>query len=250
MKLDQFVSKYNGKKVDFDGAYGNQCFDLYRQYCKEVLDVPQSPPTGTKGAVTIKDNYLTEHFTKIENTLDGVPKKGDIIIWDTRYGSYGHVAIVVTADVNYFTAFSQNDPSGVACIVKSYKNYFGVNCWLRPKKEIMVGELMQIEKADFEKLMREAKEKEEKISLAETTIIDMQNDIELLEINKASLEDTLESTELEKAKLAEQLKECLSGASNPMVNIKEETTISGKIGVLNGWTIDSKGVVVANYRIK
>ena len=43
MTLTQFIKKYLGTKVDFDGKYGAQCVDLYRQYCAEVLGVPQSP---------------------------------------------------------------------------------------------------------------------------------------------------------------------------------------------------------------
>lgn len=28
MTLEEFVKKYNGKKVDYDNAYGAQCVDL------------------------------------------------------------------------------------------------------------------------------------------------------------------------------------------------------------------------------
>ncbi|WP_252722587.1 hypothetical protein [Treponema phagedenis] len=38
MSLDEFVKKYLGKKVDYDGHYGAQCVDLFRQYCKDVLN--------------------------------------------------------------------------------------------------------------------------------------------------------------------------------------------------------------------
>lgn len=54
MTLTQFIKTYLGKKVDFDGMYGNQCVDLYRQYCKDVLNVPQSP--SVPGAKDIIDN--------------------------------------------------------------------------------------------------------------------------------------------------------------------------------------------------
>jgi hypothetical protein len=30
MLLEDFVKKYNKKKVDFDGVYGAQCVDLFR----------------------------------------------------------------------------------------------------------------------------------------------------------------------------------------------------------------------------
>lgn len=133
MNLQSFIDKWNGKGADFDGSYGNQCFDLYRFYCKEVLNIPQSPPTGTKGAVTIADNYLSEYLDKFLNTPEGYPQSGDIMIWGKDYGPYGHVAIVTEANVKNFVCFSQNDPEGTLCGIKKYNSYKGVICWLRIK---------------------------------------------------------------------------------------------------------------------
>lgn len=42
MNLIAFVNTYCRKKVDFDGAYGAQCVDLFRQYCKDVLGLPHT----------------------------------------------------------------------------------------------------------------------------------------------------------------------------------------------------------------
>ena len=50
MTLDEFVKKYNGKKVDYDGRYGCQCVDLFRQYCEDVLNIPHTG--GVIGAIT------------------------------------------------------------------------------------------------------------------------------------------------------------------------------------------------------
>ena len=130
ISLDQFIAKYNGKAVDFDGAYGAQCVDLYRYYLKEVLGIAQTPPIP--GAKDIWDNYGSD-LIRIENTPDGVPPKGAIMIWGAKYGTYGHVAIVTDANVNNFTAFSQNDPIGSKCFVKYYSSYKGVLGWLVTK---------------------------------------------------------------------------------------------------------------------
>ena len=55
--LDNFVKKYEGKKVDFDGAFGAQCVDLARQYWKEGLGIPEhTGPCSTTGGA--KDLYL------------------------------------------------------------------------------------------------------------------------------------------------------------------------------------------------
>ena len=130
MNLDQFITKYNNKIVDFDGAYGGQCVDLYRQYVKEVLNVPQSPPVA--GAKDIWNTYLPAHFDRFNNTPLGVPQKGDIIIWGSKYGPYGHVGVYVSGNVLNFTSFDQNDPVGSRCHLQKH-NYNGVLGWLRAK---------------------------------------------------------------------------------------------------------------------
>lgn len=135
MALDSFIKKYNGKGIDYDGSYGNQCVDLFRQYVKEVLD--QAQPKGVVGAKDFWTNYetdpaLRDNFKKIPNTPTGVPKKGDVIIWGAKYGKFGHIAVVTHADVNTFTAFSQNDPVGTLCQKRKYANYKGVLGWFEP----------------------------------------------------------------------------------------------------------------------
>ena len=136
MTLSEFIKKYNGRGVDFDSAFGYQCVDLYRAYCKEVLNVPQSPALGSGGAVLIATNYLKQHFTRIANTPDGTPQSGDVIIWGTSYGPYGHVAVFTDGNASTFTCFSQNDPFGALCGLRTYKSYRGILGWLRPKSII------------------------------------------------------------------------------------------------------------------
>lgn len=78
-RLEKFFSTYQGKAVDFDGHYGDQCVDLFRLYVKEVLKQPQ--PKGVAGAKDFWTNYetdtnLNQYFHKIPNTPDGVSKAG------------------------------------------------------------------------------------------------------------------------------------------------------------------------------
>lgn len=136
MTFTQFINKYNNKGVDFDGSYGNQCVDLFRQYVKDVLGYPQ--PKGVVGAKDFWTNYetdkpLKDNFIKIPNTPDGVPQEGDVMVWGARYGKYGHIAMVTHADVNTFTCFSQNDPIGTLSQKRKYSSYKGVLGWFRPK---------------------------------------------------------------------------------------------------------------------
>jgi len=134
MTIEEFVEKYNGKGIDFDGYYGDQCMDLYRQYLKEVLEVPQTPPVV--GAKDIWYQPTPENFERVENTPNAVPSLGDIIIWGTVLGTFGHVAIFLEGNVNRFKSFDQNFPIGSKCHIQEH-NYRGVLGWLKPVNDII-----------------------------------------------------------------------------------------------------------------
>lgn len=127
----EFITKWEGKLCDWDGRYGGQCVDLYRQYCNDVLGLPQSP--AVVGAKNIWDTYLKDKFDRFDNSPTAVPKNGDIIIWNN--GTYGHVAIFIEGDVNRFTSFDENFPDGALC-AKVIHSYLGVLGWLRAKPTV------------------------------------------------------------------------------------------------------------------
>lgn len=132
MTVEQFFEKYNGKGIDFDGAFGNQCVDLYRQYVKEVIQALQSAPVV--GAKDIWVTYDKKAFKAIKNTPKGIPQLGDIVIWQAFSGNkYGHVAIFSKGTAKTFTSFDQNYPVGSLCHFQKhyYNNVIG---WLHPKK--------------------------------------------------------------------------------------------------------------------
>jgi archaellum component FlaC len=137
MTLNEFVTKYLGKKLDFDGAYGGQCVDLFRFYVRDVLGLPQ--PKGVVGAREFYTNFendpiLKANFTRIANTPDGVPEHGDAIIWDKWTGNnFGHVAVFLNGDANKFTSLDQNFPT-LDKVTKTEHNYTSpkVLGWLRP----------------------------------------------------------------------------------------------------------------------
>ena len=133
MTIKEFFQKYNGIGVDFDGYYGFQCVDLYRQYVKEVLNFEQSPSLGNDGAYKIWDNYRKSDFDSIGNTPQAVPQLGDIIIWSKSARlPYGHISVFNYGDVNSFVSFDQNFPTGSTCHFQNH-NYEGILGWLRPK---------------------------------------------------------------------------------------------------------------------
>lgn len=148
MTYIEFRDKYLGKAIDFDKAYGAQCFDVYRQYCQE-LGFKQSPPSA--GAKDIWNNYLPECFTKVANTPEGTPPQGAVIIWGVTVGPYGHVAICDHSDTSSFVSIDQNWPvdNGTGVVHYVTHNYKGVLGWLIPN--LPVEENMN----DQEKIMLE-----------------------------------------------------------------------------------------------
>lgn len=139
MTLDQFIIKWTGKGIDFDGAYGDQCMDLMHQYIVEVLGQADG---RILAAPTAKEVWLTTPFGKnlfdaFPNTPTGVPQKGDIALFGTEVGPSGHVAIVIAADVNTLTTFDQNWNAHAYCekIVHNYGGASGVLGWLRFKAQ-------------------------------------------------------------------------------------------------------------------
>ena len=113
MTLEEFVKKYNGKKVDFDNAYGAQCVDLFRQYAKECLGIKEhTGPCATSGGA--KDLFLDYDKMPVEKKYFTRSKSkayqpGDVLIWDrTEKNQYGHVAIFLAYLGNSVLVFQQN----------------------------------------------------------------------------------------------------------------------------------------------
>lgn len=96
MDIFEFIETYLGKKVDYDGCYGAQCVDLFRQYCSDVLKVPRTE--SVIGAKDIAEHYEELPITKKHFEMLNVKeaKLGDIAIWgSTASNQYGHIAIVL-----------------------------------------------------------------------------------------------------------------------------------------------------------
>jgi hypothetical protein len=144
ISFQQFRDTYNGKGVDTDGAYGNQCMDLMHKYIVDVLGLSLSV-LAAPSAYQAYQNGDT-NFTKIANTPTGVPQNGDIVFWNTTVGSAGHVAVFVDGDVNSFNSFDQNWPVGSLCHVQNHPNYNGVAGWLRFKAPVAVDTLDSLRK--------------------------------------------------------------------------------------------------------
>lgn len=142
MNFDEFVTKYKGKRIEFDNVSYYQCVDLVKFYARDVLGLKFGAFGNAKDYFY---NYrltptLYDNFTKIANTATFVPIKGDIVIW--KNGKYGHIAVATgEGNTSWFKSFDQNYGIDKRCrIVKhNYKGFLGV---LRPNNQnAIVGNL-------------------------------------------------------------------------------------------------------------
>ena len=139
MTFEQFITKYNGRYIDFDGAYGFQCVDEIRQYIKEVLGWGPYIALPTRG--NAKDIFIkfpdggNKYFQKIKNGPNNMPQKGDLVFWTWypfKIGWAGHTAIASVSWLMGLNTFDQNFPTDSFCrfTLHDYKGCLG---WLRPR---------------------------------------------------------------------------------------------------------------------
>jgi hypothetical protein len=151
LKLKDFIEKYTGKPVDFDGMYGCQCVDLVRQYFQDVWGCPRNrQPEGVDGAI--------EFFSKadrrpLQSALCGTvgyngsykPEPGDVLVFKpSEKNKYGHIGVCIAAEGEYMAVFEQHGleneqnlkdgkPQRGAYI--GLWDYTRLAGWLTPKKQ-------------------------------------------------------------------------------------------------------------------
>lgn len=141
--VDAFFARWSGRSVDRDGKYGAQCVDFAAQYTSEISGVGFLPTLVTGGARDIYEQFsLGAYFDRIPNTLDFIPKKGDVGVFTKPYGKLvdavgntyymGHICVCTgDGNTNWFDSYDQNwDAQVVKRIRHDYRYFLGV---LRPK---------------------------------------------------------------------------------------------------------------------
>lgn len=111
-KVDAFKARFDRRYVDYDGAYGAQCVDLFNYYNRDVVGAPFVPASY---AYQLYDNAPSSRYAKIGATSS--VRKGDVAVWSSSFGGYGHVAVVLGASGSGLTVFGQNWPLGAPCQV-------------------------------------------------------------------------------------------------------------------------------------
>lgn len=177
MTLNEFIAKWTGKTVDFDGVYPSQCMDLAHQYVLDVLGITDRTVIAAPSAYQVYSNFKWEqYFDRIANTPFNVPQSGDLIVWGQGLGTHGHIAIFVSGNVYKFTSFDSNFPLG-SLPRKVEHDYSAVLGWLHPKAQSVnsteyqsiVKELNTL-KTQLAGLQATAEENKRKVSVLETKI--------------------------------------------------------------------------------
>lgn len=129
MNYNEFINKYVGKSIDYDGVSGVQCVDLIKLYLDKVYNIKAGSLGNAKDYFINFDKLpIKNSFEKIVNTANFVPDQGDICVWGSIISKYGHVAIATgEGDTKYFYSYDLNWGSkNVKKVLHSYKGFLGV----------------------------------------------------------------------------------------------------------------------------
>lgn len=130
MNYNEFIKKYLGKSIDYDGVSGVQCVDLIKLYLDKVYNIKAGSWGNAKDYFINFDKLpIKNSFEKIVNTANFVPAQGDICVWGTGLGNkYGHLAIATGKGntKNFYSYDSNWGSKEVKLVEHSYKGFLGV----------------------------------------------------------------------------------------------------------------------------
>ena len=119
---------------------GVQCVDLIKMYLDKVFKIKPSSWGNAKDYYENFNNLpIKNYFTRIKNTTDLIPQKGDICVWGTRLGNkYGHISIATgEGTTKQFYSYDLNwGGKTVRRVLHNYAGFLGV---LRPKDQTKIG---------------------------------------------------------------------------------------------------------------
>lgn len=150
----EWIRTAPGVGMNPDNAYGYQCVDLADQYAQDIFGVPWPESMGgVNGARELLDVSPDKFWIRTDNDPNNpnlIPKTGDLVIFNgTGFGPnsinpYGHVAVVVDADVNGMDVIQQDGFTNTRPAHNARLPYVGVGTgpvagWLTPREEKIVG---------------------------------------------------------------------------------------------------------------
>jgi hypothetical protein len=109
---------------------------------------------GAKDMLRAGSTFYDQDVNRIQNTPNGIPPKGAIVVFDgSIWNKWGHTGVVVDADINRITILEQNGGLGKGfgfstdavryCKYKYTWNSFGVGKvlgWIVPKNGHLTNE--------------------------------------------------------------------------------------------------------------
>ena len=140
MNYQEFINEYNGKSFDYDGVSGVQCVDLVKMYLDKVFGIKPSSWGNAKDYYENFNNLpIKNYFTRIANTPELIPQKGDICVWGSGLGNkYGHISIATgVGTTKQFYSYDLNwGGKKVRIVLHNYTGFLGV---LRPNDQTKIG---------------------------------------------------------------------------------------------------------------
>lgn len=143
MTLQQFAD--NNLNIQLDngqGRYVGECVSLVIRVAHDVYGVPYgtlycSKTEGARDLFEQFDGTIPEYFDRIANDPNDhnqLPQPGDILVWGSSMGEYGHTGVVIQA--RPLKVYQQlGYPVYANSEIKTYPNYSGILGWLRPKTQ-------------------------------------------------------------------------------------------------------------------
>lgn len=104
--MNNFVNRWIGNRIDYDGVYRYQCVDLILQYVAELYGLR----SGVWGnAIDYWTKPTAALLTKFDKVQTQKPQAGDIVVLNGLSGNpYGHIMIAI----NGVTGLEQNGSTG------------------------------------------------------------------------------------------------------------------------------------------
>lgn len=139
---EDFKKEWLGKGCNpYGDKYGNQCVCVFVAYNVEVM----GGTTLNGNAIDYWTKYPTDLYEEITNNpadANQMPQQGDVVIF--HVGTYGHIGICDSADVNQVTCLEQNwsqagtPNDGKGVVELRSHNYILIKGWLHPKNNMIL----------------------------------------------------------------------------------------------------------------
>lgn len=112
MTKSQFITwlkNSEGRKYDFDGWYGFQCYDYANAGWSQLFPGTSLAGASAKNIPSDNKSLFKDRAKVYNNTPSFLAQPGDMVIFNGNYGQgHGHVGWVISATVNHIVVLEQN----------------------------------------------------------------------------------------------------------------------------------------------